>query len=232
MAFNHDTEQNVILLASLLGFEAVVAKAWLRSEGQDVNNPTNPLNIRYYGRAGQRPGPGATGESGVGFASYESPDAGLSDAVKMLHDLAGQTWNGYQSILDQAGSRDPIAQAKSIEMSKWAAGHYGGSEDRDGIIRRLVREFGFTPARDPMLNLSGYPRRYRVTRGTSFFEMAGDTSPIGTFSGDATIEIIGRAKSPSNWYLGHVTTAAGWPDRTRRDSGVWLLIPGQPAWVA
>lgn len=230
MAFYHDTDENVRLLASSLGFEEVVARAWLRAEGQEINNPTNPLNIRYYGRAGQRLGPGATGEAGVGFASYASAADGLRDAVDTIRRLAPNY--GYGDILAQSGSRDPVGQARAIELSSWAAGHYGGTDERDGVIRRLVREFGPAPKREPMLNLSGYPKRYRVTKGTKFFESAGDTSPIGTLSGDATIEIIGRAKTPSSWYLGRVTTAAGWPDQTRRDSGVWFLIVGQPEWVA
>lgn len=137
MSFDHATPANIADLTSLSHLEPLTCAAWLHCEAQSIDNPTNPLNIRFWGRPGQLRGPGATGVAGVGFASYGSAGAGLADAWRLLTDLAPNY--GYGAILAAAGGSDPLLEARAIELSSWAAGHYGGSATADGCLRRYVR---------------------------------------------------------------------------------------------
>lgn len=117
VTFN-DTPENVAYLAALFGFEPIVAKAWLRIEGQSVANPTNPLNIRdSLEMTGYISTP--TGKYGY----FEDAFRGLYSA-KMVVTRNAPSY-GYDSILAAAWSRDPLRQAKTIERSSWAAGGYG-----------------------------------------------------------------------------------------------------------
>lgn len=133
MSYNHATDANVSALAADSGMPAATARAWLNCEAQDVDNPTNPLNIRYWGYAPQLRGPGSNGQPGVGFASYTSAAAGLADAARTLRQMAA-----YHAVILAIGTHDPLTVAKAIEASPWAAGHYGGGSGRLGCIARQI----------------------------------------------------------------------------------------------
>lgn len=147
MSYSHATTTNIATLRRVSGLESLTCTAWLRCEAQAVNNPTNPLNVRFWGRPGQLRGPGATGVRGVGFAKYSSAAAGLADAWRMLKSLAPRY--GYGAVLTAAAGRNPMAEARAIELSSWAAGHYGGTTTRDGCLRRYVRAHLPAPAPAP-----------------------------------------------------------------------------------
>lgn len=116
------TQANANYLASKTGLSPAVALAWLRNECQSVANPTNPLNIRYYGSTGQ------TGKIG-GFATYASPHAGLDGAARLVNNSA------YYAIIRAAiKTGNPWAEAHAIELSPWAGGHYGGTSTKYGHI--------------------------------------------------------------------------------------------------
>lgn len=130
----NDTPANVAALSSGIGLVAAVAARWLRCEGQEVANPTNPLNIRYYpghADAGMIEGPGATGAAGVGFASFGTALQGISYAVGLV-----TAWAPYHATIAaiRAHPADPYAQARAIELSPWAGGHYGATGTRDGCV--------------------------------------------------------------------------------------------------
>src|SRR5450759_5597497 len=93
------------------------AAAWIGCEGQSIPNPTNPLNIRYWGYSTQRLGPNANGHAGTGFASYSSSLAGLTDAARMI-----ATSGHYGGIRNAIATRDAVKVAQAIEASPWAAG--------------------------------------------------------------------------------------------------------------
>jgi len=156
----NDTPANVAALARDVPLPAIVAHAWIRAEGQAVPNPTNPLNIRYYGVRGQRKGPGADGTPGHGFASYSSAAAGLADAAWILHNLS--YYAGVRAVLGQS----PLVIAHAIEASPWAGGHYGAAKGRDGSIARQVRA-AQQPAPEPTT------LKYRVQPGDSLSGIAG-----------------------------------------------------------
>jgi len=130
----NDTPENVAYLAALFGFEPIVAKAWIRLEGQATPNPTNPLNIRNsLEMIDQTP---------AGFAYFEDPFRGLYSAKMVITRNAGSY--GYQAILDTAWKRDPLLQAKRIEQSSWAAGKYGSdwANGTPGSITKYVEANG------------------------------------------------------------------------------------------
>lgn len=147
MSYDNATAANIATLATVSGLESSVAGAWLHCEAQSIYNPTNPLNVRFWGRPGQLRGPGATGVPGVGFASYSSSAAGLTDAWRMLASLAPSY--GYGAVLEAAAGSDPEAQARAIELSEWAAGHYGGSSTADGCLRTYLDLHGQPDAPAP-----------------------------------------------------------------------------------
>jgi hypothetical protein len=130
----NDTPENVGYLAALFGFEPIVAKAWLRLEGQSVANPTNPLNIRdSLELTGYITTP--TGKYGY----FEDALRGLYSAKQLI--TRNKASYGYQAILDSAFTRDPFRQAKAIEASGWAAGHYGADwpNNKGGSITAYVK---------------------------------------------------------------------------------------------
>lgn len=127
----NDTPENIAYLAALFGFEPVTAKAWIRLEGQATANPTNPLNIRNsLEMIGQTP---------QGFAYFETPFHGLRSARLVIERNAPAY--GYDRILNQAWSQNPLQQAKVIERSSWAAGNYGSdwANDKPGGIWKYVK---------------------------------------------------------------------------------------------
>src|SRR5262245_41903964 len=92
MAYCHDTDANARALAALLPrMPALTARAGLHCECQAVNNPTNPLNIRYTG------GPGQVGKNAVGFAVYSSVRAGLAGAAGLILHL--KYYAGVRAVL-------------------------------------------------------------------------------------------------------------------------------------
>lgn len=170
MSYLHDTPANVAHLAAKTGMPEATAKAWLRCEAQSVNNPTNPLNIRYYGSTGQHLGPGATGKAGVGFARYDSAFEGLNAAAWLLLNLPA--YAGVRSAI-HAGGANRVAMA--IEASPWAAGHYGGGSGRQGCIARQIPDVPTTPVagmpltvhdRTPVYDHPGGPVVSHVSSGT------------------------------------------------------------------
>lgn len=132
MAYSNATQANANYLASKTGLNPTVTMAWLKNEQQSTPNPTNPLNIRAGGA------PGQTGTSG-GFATYASPQAGLDAAAWLVNNSSHYT--GIRNVVSSGGSA--YQQARAIEQSPWAAGHYGQS----GISSMLdTAPFGNTPS--------------------------------------------------------------------------------------
>ncbi len=210
------TPQNIALLAALLRYEPVVAEGWLRLEGQQVPNPTNPLNVKWWGRPpqiGQLVAPYGT------FGRYQTPADGLRDAVALLHDMAGEAWTHYADILAQSGSGDALAQAAAIEASAWAGG-YGGQ-----ISAWVTAHWS---AREPMLNLSGYnptsTQSVALPQSAPLFAHPGDAAPLVRLSAPATVAVLGRVQAPPGWYLVRVNTAAGWADGVRRLTGCYAQL--------
>jgi LysM repeat protein len=160
MVYFNDTPFNVTTLSRLLPHMSNnVAKAWLRAEGQAVANPTNPLNIRYYGT------PNQIGEKN-GFAVYKSAYYGLLDAARLIKTLT--PYSGVRAAL--TGGNDHTI-AKAIELSPWAAGHYGATQTQAGTIERLL---GTTTGTAPVTiwahyvvrpgdTLSGIAAKYHTT---------------------------------------------------------------------
>lgn len=125
------TQANANYLSSKTGLDPRVALAWLKNECQSTANPTNPLNILYYGTHGQ------IGQRGR-FGTYASTQAGLDGAAWLVNN------SGYYSGIRAAiKTGDPVAQARAIENSPWAGGHYGGAGSKDGgIVRTLAGIIG------------------------------------------------------------------------------------------
>jgi hypothetical protein len=182
VTYFHDTTTNVAALATDLSGPMIVAKAWLRAEGQTVNNPTNPLNIRYYGS------PGQTGRIG-GFATYASAASGLRYAAALI--LHSTYYAGVRRALAtwhaNPGNRTAIVNvARAIEDSPWAAGHYGGGGSADGIITRYVMShlpIIPPPAWTGNAYISTLTHVYRFT-STGF-------TPVGYIHGGGTIVPVG-----------------------------------------
>lgn len=120
------TQANANYLASKTGLDPRVALAWLKNECQSVANPTNPLNILYYGTNGQ------TGQQGR-FGTYPSTQAGLDAAARLINNSAN-----YSVIRAAIKTGNPVAEAHAIELSPWAGGHYGGTSTRYGGITRTL----------------------------------------------------------------------------------------------
>lgn len=129
MTYFHDTAANARALAGFLPHMPVItARAWLHCEGQSIDNPTNPLNIRYTGGWGQ------TGKNRAGFAVYPSTRIGLEAAARLILRL-----RYYTGVRLALATGDGLKIARAIEESPWAAGHYGGEGSRDGCIARYVK---------------------------------------------------------------------------------------------
>ena len=122
-------------LASVWGLTPDAALRWLDCECQAVNNPTNPLNTLFYGRAAQ------TGQIGR-FATYRSPSAAFTDGLAMVKALAPAY--GYGALVATLGTGDTYRQCRAIELSSWAAGHYGATPTEPGCLTR-----GLAPAPGP-----------------------------------------------------------------------------------
>lgn len=154
VSFDHATPDNIAhLVHALPGLPASVARAWLACESQEIDNPTNPLNILYSGHRTQ------TGKRGR-FATYTSPEAGLDDAAWLIANLS------YYTHVRAALGGSPIVIAHAIEDSPWAGGHYGRAKGRDGCVSRAVRK-AHAPVEPPAV------RRYRVQRGDTLQSIAG-----------------------------------------------------------
>jgi len=125
MSYCHATTANARYLSSKTGLNVFVALAWLWNECQTVNNPTNPLNIRYYGTHGQ------IGKIG-GFGTYQSTQAGLDNAAWLIKN--GASYSGIRAAI---ASGNMFAQARAIELSPWAGGHYGGATKPGNISKKL-----------------------------------------------------------------------------------------------
>lgn len=168
MTFYHDTPTNIQHLVDLIpGLPGVVVKAWLRCEGQATNNPTNPLNILYYGREDRN----QIGQRGR-FAVYPSAYAGLKDAAWLI--TRSSYYAGVRAAL---GTRDPIKIANAIEESPWAAGHYGRVGAAEGCITRGTRRNLSqiptpTPTPTPIPTPTPTTRKYKVVKGDSLWKIA------------------------------------------------------------
>lgn len=114
-------------LASVWRLTPTAAARWLACECQAVNNPTNPLNILWYGRTAQ------VGRVG-GFAIYRSAAAAFVDGLAMIRVLAPDY--GYGTVLASLGSDDSYRQLRAIERSGWAAGRYGSTPYTAGCLTR------------------------------------------------------------------------------------------------
>jgi hypothetical protein len=135
MTFYHDTPSNIAYLStSIPGMSPNVSEAWLRCEGQTIDNPTNPLNILYYGS------PGQIGKRGR-FAVYGSVHDGLDSAAGLI--LHSRYYAGVRRALL---THNDLAVARSIEDSPWAGGHYGGGgPGNDGCIVAHLSNFQPVP---------------------------------------------------------------------------------------
>jgi hypothetical protein len=126
MTYNHATSANIAYFAKISKMPPVVVHAWLDCETQANNNPTNPLNIRYYGSHSLQIG------QSHGFGVYHTPEDGLRDAWGTLQ------LPYYASVRKAIIGNNPMMIARAIELSPWAAGHYGGTSVGYGCIRRGV----------------------------------------------------------------------------------------------
>lgn len=135
MSFCHPETALTLAVAWRLTPDA--AARWLACECQDVNNPTNPLNVRFYGRAAQ------VGRIG-GFATYRTARASFIDGLAMVASLAPNY--GYGTLLASLGTGDTYRQCRAIEMSSWAAGHYGATDTAPGCLSR-----GLAPTPPPVV---------------------------------------------------------------------------------
>jgi len=104
------TVANATYLASKTGLTPAAAYAWLAAEGQQVPNPTNPLNIKTGGAPGQT---GTLKTSYGTFAQYASPQAGLDAAAWLVHN------GDYPDIRSTLNSGNAQAQTEAIDSSRW-----------------------------------------------------------------------------------------------------------------
>jgi hypothetical protein len=75
--------------------------------------------------------PGQTGTSGR-FAQYGSTKAGLDAAAWLINNSAH-----YGGVRAAVATGNATAEARAIELSPWAAGHYGGATNPGNISRTL-----------------------------------------------------------------------------------------------
>jgi hypothetical protein len=149
------TPANAAYLASKTGLAPAVALAWLQNEGQAVANPTNPLNIRYYGTNGQVANAG-------GFGVYNTTQAGLDHAAWLINNSAY-----YVGVRRAIATNNPTLEARAIELSPWAAGHYGGTHGPGSIVTALSGAVttlaGSGPALGGWGNLISFPTGHTLT---------------------------------------------------------------------
>ncbi|MHB8420639.1 MAG: hypothetical protein ACYDCL_21415 [Myxococcales bacterium] len=197
MSYVHDTPANVGLLAFLFGFEPIVAQSWLMAEAQAIDNPSNPLNIERGGVTASL----QTGSVGA-FAVFADPATGLRAAHLIPSRLAPAY--GYGAVLAQAGSHNPLAQARSIELSGWAAGNYGGTTTIDGTIRRLVRAALAAQGGHSMLRFA--IARFHAPQGAPIYD-APAGNQLGAYHAGYDVTAI-DATDDGAW-VGVVTTTGG-----------------------
>lgn len=125
------TTENAKYLSSKTGLDPNVALAWLKNECQSRPNPTNPLNILYGATRGR------IKQEGSRFASYTSTKAGLDDAAWLVNNSSY-----YGGIRAAIHTGNPALQARAIEKSPWAGGHYGGANQPGGISRTWEKVTG------------------------------------------------------------------------------------------
>ena len=179
MAYSNATPENASYLAKQTGLDPKVALAWLKLEGQDTPNPTNPLNIRYYGTHGQ------TGKLG-GFGTYADAKAGLDHAAWLINN------SGYYGGVRAAiATNNPAAEARAIELSPWAAGHYRGATEPGSISKILAQITGGTvlPDKPGAKGSATSPTGASLSSGSSGESIIPDIpGAIGGFT-DALIKI-------------------------------------------
>jgi len=165
MSFRNDTPTNIQHLVDMIpNMPGVVARAWLRCEAQATYNPSNPLNILYYGRLDRN----QIAQRGR-FAVYPSAYEGLRDAAGLI--LRSHYYEGVRYALQ---SKDPLTIARAIEESPWAGGHYGGAGVRDGCIVRALGAPAPTPTPTPAPAPAPAPSGtiYTVKSGDSLWKIA------------------------------------------------------------
>lgn len=117
MAYCHNTPANVSLLSGYLGIPDIVSEHWLACECQAVNNPSNPLNNEVNGH----------------FATYSSAAVGLAASAWVIRNLIY-----YVKVRSAIAAGNAYQIARAIELSPWAAGHYGATASRNGCISRGI----------------------------------------------------------------------------------------------
>lgn len=203
MTYFWDTPANVAALARAFGFAPVVARAWLRSEGQSVPNPTNPLNIEAGGVTADLQTHQLVGR----FAAFPTASAGIEAAHELVSRLAGIARYGYAEILRQAGSGNAIAQARAVELSSWASGHYGASAVRDGTIARQVRAALSThPKGGTTMAVHFALERFHAAAGVQIFDAPGGTL-LGAYH--AGYDVTSLEATDDDAWRGVITTTGG-----------------------
>lgn len=117
MAYCHDTVANVSLLSGYLGIPDIVSAHWLACECQAVDNPSNPLNNEVNGH----------------LAHYSSAAVGLAESAWRIQHLSY-----YVNVVAAIAAGNAYRIARAIELSPWAAGHYGATASRNGCISRGI----------------------------------------------------------------------------------------------
>ena len=119
----HDTKENAAYLSEVTDIPINVCMAWLRSEPQDVDNPTNPLNIIRHPHNVMQ-----IGASGM-YATYHTTEDGLRDVATQLQSPK------FELLILAIRSHDPFRIAKAIEVSPWNNTHYGAKYPvTDGLV--------------------------------------------------------------------------------------------------
>lgn len=144
MVYCHEDPADAKYLADKTGLDVLVVLAWFHNECQSVNNPTNPLNIRYTGTHGQ------IRKNSSGSGVYYTTKAGLDHAAWLINN--GAKYSGVRSAIRTG---DPKAEARAIEMSPWAASHYGGQLGL-GSLSRTVAHY-LANAKNNAKNAKGDP---------------------------------------------------------------------------
>lgn len=193
MIYWNDNATNIVRLADLFHFESVTARAWLRSEGQGFDDGAdNPLNVRNS--------PLAIGRNSGGFARFPNVDIGLVAAYRLVTDNA--PWYGYDSILAEAGSGDALAQGAAIELSSWAAGHYGATATTEGHVRALIRVYMEVEPVTVVTISTFPPRTFRAPAGLRRFTATSELPAlVAPYSGrvDANVAIDGPGPHGSDF---------------------------------
>jgi hypothetical protein len=209
MSYCHATSDNARYLASKTGLNVFVALAWLWNECQAVNNPTNPLNIRYYGTHGQI---GKGGGQNAGFGVYQDAHGGLDHAAWLINNSAN-----YTGIRSAIKTGNIWAEARAIELSPWAGGHYGGASGPGNISKKLS-------------SITGKPIE-QVAQSADQTIASGDSYGEGKATGATDGGMLGGFGNLVSFPVGHIITAADVQqimDVTTK-AGWWDQIGGQTA---